>query len=102
LDSVLGGTSSNPTRTLPLFFQSLIWTGVVPYTTRGDSILAEPGGQWPGQVTSDFEDAMFDVTPDGKHAIAIIDSNSQKPETHVRLILNFADEVRRRLPNGAK
>ncbi|MBM3756593.1 MAG: hypothetical protein FJW38_21720 [Acidobacteria bacterium] len=75
---------------------------VVPYTTRGDSILAEPGGQWPGQVTSDFEDAMFDVTPDGKHAIAIIDANSQKPETHVRLVLNFAYEVRRRLPNGAK
>lgn len=74
----------------------------VPYKANGDSLVAEPERQWPGGATSNFEEAMYDVTPDGKRLVAIVDANAQKPETHVRLVFNFADEIRRRLPNGAQ
>jgi len=71
LDSVLGGTSSNPTRTLPLFFQSLIWTGVVS-NRNGDSDIwvrdLETGQD--RQLTFSREDEFRAlISPDGSRVL---------------------------------
>jgi len=45
---------------------------------------------------------MFDITPGGKRTIAVVDAESEKPQTHIRVILNFGDEIRRRLAGVAE
>jgi hypothetical protein len=39
--------------------------------------------------------------PDGKHIVAAV-AVDQKPPTHVVLLVNFFDELRRRAPSGGK
>jgi hypothetical protein len=38
--------------------------------------------------------------PDGKRFAVFEPEGEQKPETHVNVLLNFFDEVRRRAPAG--
>jgi Tol biopolymer transport system component len=75
---------------------------VVSYATKGDSFLVGPPRLWAPMKLSYYSNVMSDTTPDGKQVIAVVDADSQRPETHVRVILNFGDEVRRRLAGGAK
>jgi hypothetical protein len=46
----------------------------------------------------------FDVAPDGKRIVALFDVEATAPdETHLRVLLNFNDELRRQraiLPNA--
>ena len=55
--------------------------------------LADPGGT-----------PNFDVAPGGKHIVALFDVDERKAdETHLRLLLNVNDELRRQretLPKG--
>ncbi len=66
------------------------------YTVKGESFVSEPQRAWSTRRLSYFSAGKLDATPDGK-VIAIVDADSAAPETHLRLILNFGDEVRRRL-----
>jgi serine/threonine-protein kinase len=75
---------------------------VVSYATKGDSFLAGPPRLWAPTKLSYYSNVMSDTAPDGRQVIAVVDADSEKPETHVRVILNFGDEVRRRLAGGAK
>jgi Tol biopolymer transport system component/predicted Ser/Thr protein kinase len=75
---------------------------VVSYATKGDRFLAGPPRPWAPVKLSYYSNVMSDTTPDGKQVIAIVDGDSERPETHVRVILNFGDEVRRRLAGGTK
>jgi hypothetical protein len=44
--------------------------------------------------------APYDVTPDGKHIISVprFADSDDKGSVHVELLLNFFDELRRRIP----
>jgi serine/threonine-protein kinase len=47
----------------------------------------------------------YDVAPDGKRIVAIMPadaSGAQPAEGHVTFVLNFFDELRRRVPVGKK
>ena len=44
---------------------------------------------------------MYDVAADGRQMVGILENDSAA-QTHLRLILNFGDEVRRRLAGGAR
>jgi hypothetical protein len=66
------------------------------YAVRGDSFVAEKPQIW---LTGDF--GAYDVSPDGKRIITDSSTSSAgKPETgrHVTFLLNFFDEVRRKVP----
>jgi serine/threonine-protein kinase len=77
---------------------------VVRYVGNGDSFAAGKPQVWSekrllGSVPG------YDVAPDGKRAAAILyaDGTSEaKPFTHVTVLLNFFDELRRRAPAGAQ
>jgi hypothetical protein len=45
---------------------------------------------------------MFDLTPDGRRVVIVDDPDEtdQKPDTHVNLLLNFTQELLRRVPAG--
>ena len=42
-----------------------------------------------------------DVAPDGKRLLALLDTEDAKPETHLRVLLNVDDELRRRTSAGS-
>jgi len=80
-----------------LFFRSSRTTILMAkYAVRGDSFVAEKPQIW---LTGDF--GAYDVSPDGKRIITDSSTSSAgKPETgrHVTFLLNFFDEVRRKVP----
>ncbi len=40
----------------------------------------------------------FDISADGKRVVAVLDAEEKlKAETHVRVVLNLGDEIRRRI-----
>jgi serine/threonine-protein kinase len=73
------------------------------YSVKGDSFVAGKPRPWsevpvlylPGVST-------YDLAPDGRHIAALQSNNADKqhPITHVTFLLNFFDEVRRRVPAG--
>ena len=71
---------------------------VAGYSTKGNAFVAEKprlwsnARYWTGNNTRDV-----DVAPDGKRMIVVLDPPLETP-THVNLLLNFFDEVRRRAP----
>ena len=69
---------------------------VVSYTVTGDSFVAAPARPWSPSLVSHYIAKMFDISDDGKQAVSIQDDDSAGSETHLRLILNFGDELRRR------
>ena len=75
---------------------------VVSYTAQAGSFLAGKPRLWTPRPVSTYPAPLFDVTPDGKQVIAVIDADSDAPETHLRVVLNFSDEIRRRLAGAAK
>jgi serine/threonine-protein kinase len=74
----------------------------VDYTTSGDSFIAGKPRQWsevPIYLTANFQD--FDLDPDSKRAVVVALSDAYKEglgSPHVVFLLNFFDEVKRRLP----
>jgi len=76
---------------------------VVSYTsihkTGGDSFMAEKPRAWPGiHLWDAFVFPNYDLAPDGKRLAALVagDPGIQKPPTHLTVLLNFFDELRRR------
>jgi hypothetical protein len=62
-------------------------------TFAGD-FLARRHGRLPSQG--------HDLAPDGKHFVAILESAAPGESKSVSVLLNFFDELRRRVPGGAK
>lgn len=75
---------------------------VVSYTVKGDSFSADPPRVWSPRVLTKYPDRVFEMTADGKYAIGVLDADSEAPETHIRVVLHFVDEVRRRFGEGPK
>ena len=73
---------------------------VVNYSVEGDSFRAGRPRLWSeGQFTIRDETTNFDLHPDGKRfaVLKAPEDSKQTGPTHVNLILNWFDEVRRRV-----
>jgi serine/threonine-protein kinase len=74
---------------------------VASYTINGDSFVASPPRPFAQtQVLRDGVRQNFDVTPDGKRVVVFprpMETSSEAP-LHATFLLNFFDEVRRRVP----
>ncbi len=81
-----------------LFYRSLDRRVMaVAYRAKGDSFVWEKPRVWAEKQLADLNTSQtFDVAPDGKRVVALFDSEETKPETHLRVLLNVTDELRRR------
>jgi hypothetical protein len=66
------------------------------YRAKGDSFAVEKPRLWSGKQLADVNFRTFDLAPDGKRAVALVDPEDAKPETHLRVLLNVGDELKRR------
>jgi Tol biopolymer transport system component/predicted Ser/Thr protein kinase len=81
-----------------LFLSSLDgYLSVADYTVTGGSFRANTPKLW----SADPFPFLTSVMPDGKHVITAVPVD-QKPPTHVVLLVNFFDELRRRATPGGK
>lgn len=74
---------------------------VASYTIEGDSFSAGRPRPWsPTQILRDGVRQNFDVSADGKRAVIFPRPAAEQTEgsLHVTFLLNFFDEVRRRIP----
>jgi Tol biopolymer transport system component len=73
------------------------------YRVEGNSFMADKPQVWSQQVIDSFGTRFrrWDISPDGKRAIVAIpaDDKSRKP-AHLTFLLNFTDDLRRRVPAG--
>lgn len=78
---------------------------VASYAVHGDSFVSETPREWSKtQLANIGPNANYDVAPDGKRIIAVLPAPAaeQKPQHHVVFLLNFFDELRRRVPVPGK
>jgi predicted Ser/Thr protein kinase len=71
---------------------------VVDYTVKGATFSAGKSRQWsnkPIWMTGNYP--SYDVSPDGKRVLTSLNPNTET-SVHVTFLLNFFDELRRRLP----
>jgi len=79
---------------------------VTSYKESGDSFVAAKPQVWSDKhrlASGQFP--SYDVAPDGKSFAAILyadGTTEQKPVTNVTVLLNFFDELRRRVPTERK
>ncbi len=72
---------------------------VATYAARGETFLADKARRWADVRLADTGTRPeFDVAPDGKRVLVTLDAPGEtaKPETHLRLLINVSDELRRR------
>jgi eukaryotic-like serine/threonine-protein kinase len=89
-----------------LFFQTLdSHIMVAAYTEKGDSLVADKPRVWSekqiGGVVNNIKG--LDLAPDGKRIVALMPvetAEGQKAQSHVIFLMNFSDEVRRKVPVG--
>jgi serine/threonine-protein kinase len=75
----------------------------VGYTANGDSFAAGKPRVWSETRLRDLGIFLnFDLAPDGKRLAAFLadDVGGEKPFTHLTFLLNFFDELRRRVPTA--
>jgi serine/threonine protein kinase/Tol biopolymer transport system component len=74
---------------------------VANYKVRGELFLADKPRVWFGKQLANLGLVPnFDLAPDGKRFVMLISAESPEPretQSHVTLVLNFFDEVRRRV-----
>ena len=77
---------------------------VLDYTADGDSFAAGKPRPW-SDVPMNQGELNLDLAPDGKRFVEIpqqVAASAEKGSVHVTFLLNFLDELRRRVPAGAK
>jgi hypothetical protein len=78
---------------------------IVRYTANPHSFVAEKPRLWsPAQLFRPLNNAAWnlDITPDGRRFVVLAppETTSEEPNTvHATILLNFFDELRRRLPS---
>jgi serine/threonine-protein kinase len=79
---------------------------VANYTVRGESFMAEKPRLWFGKQLANLGVGVnFDLAPDGKRFVVLMPAESPEPreaQNHVTLVVNFFDEVRRRVAAHGK
>lgn len=90
-----------------LFFRTLdnqIMTAA--YEIKGDSFVADKPRLWSEKRLANVGlFRSYDVAPDGKRIVALMPAEGleeQKAQNHVTFLLNFFDELRRRVPTEGK
>ena len=75
---------------------------VVDYEVKGDTLVTRKPRLWSnGQLANTGFTLNLDVSPDGKRFAVVMPVEGPEPretQSHVTLVLNFFDEVRRRVP----
>ncbi len=72
---------------------------VANYVVKGASFLVDQPRAWaPRRLGGAGGLPSFDVSPDGRRVVGIFESQESNAETHLRVVLNVTDELRRRLP----
>jgi serine/threonine-protein kinase len=72
---------------------------VVSYTAKGDSFTAGKPRLWSEARLANLNVPNYDLAPDGKGIAAVLaHDDSSKPLTHLTFLLNFSDEIQRRVP----
>jgi len=98
-----GGTSAVWSRTgRELFYVDAADSRIMVagYSVAGDSLSPASPRPWNDSATrSDTRVERFDLMPDGKRVV-MIPAAEQKEATHATFLLNFMDDLRRRLPAG--
>jgi hypothetical protein len=73
------------------------------YAVRDGSFVASKSKVWSDKRLGDTGVLPnFDLSPDGKHILALMPPRDQQTENHVTFILNFVGEVRRRVSSHMK
>jgi hypothetical protein len=74
---------------------------VAIYAVKGDSFVADKPRIWFGKQLANLGLAPnLDLAPDGKRFVGLMPVESEEPpetRSHVMLVFNFFDEVRRRV-----
>ncbi len=77
---------------------------VAAYTVKGDTFVTAKPHLWSENKLANVGSwGNYDVAPDGKRIVALMpaaDSEGQRASNHVIFLLNFFDELRRRVPAG--
>jgi serine/threonine-protein kinase len=74
---------------------------VAPYTAKGDSFTAGTPQVWAeARIRAGSVGRQYDLTPDGKRLAALLADSGEKLPTHLTVLLNFFDELRRRAPGN--
>jgi Tol biopolymer transport system component len=89
-----------------LFFETLDnHIMVAAYTVKGDSFVADKPRMWSEKQIGGSVNAVrnVDLAPDGKRIVALMPvetAEGQKAQSHVTFLMNFSDELRRKVPVG--
>ena len=81
---------------------------VAAYTVKGDSIVADQPRVWSEKPLANFGilgTGSYDVAPDGKRVVALMpveSAEAQQSPSHVIVLENFFDELRRKAPIGGR
>ncbi len=73
----------------------------VSYHASGETFTAAKPHVWSEvRLTLGIGAHEFDITPDGKHIVAVLPETEEKskPDNHLTVLLNFTDELRRKVP----
>jgi hypothetical protein len=77
---------------------------VVNYTGKGDLVVADKPRVWSGKQLANIGVAVnLDLAPDGKRFAVLMPAESTEPretQNHVKIAVNFFDEIRRRVAAG--
>src|SRR5262249_39704081 len=96
----VGGTPYWSHSSNELFYYAIdgrIW--VSPYAVNAESFVADTPRLWSQKAAVEVN--QLALMPDGKRFVALM-SGSTEPQPRVTFLLNFADELRRRVPGGGK
>jgi serine/threonine-protein kinase len=89
-----------------LFFETLDnHIMVAAYSVKGDSFVADKPRMWSETQLGGLVNSVknVDLAPDGQRIVALIPveaSEAQKAQNHVIFLMNFSDELRRKVPVG--
>ena len=78
---------------------------VVSYTANGDSFVAGKPHVWSEKRVVQAPFTQYDLAPDGKRFAVVLNADGtseEKPFTHLTVLENFFDELKRRVPAGGK
>ena len=79
---------------------------VVNYTVKGDAFIPQRPRPWYGKRIANVGDNWnLDLAPDGKRFVALMPAEvieARESRSHVTIVMNFFDEVRRRVAGRAK
>ena len=89
------------------FYHPTDWrVRVAGYTVKSDSFIAQTPHVWSQKSTMPPRlGSLYDLAPDGKRlAVALYADGTAEPKpiTRVTVLLNFFDELKRRVPAGGK